>query len=251
MGCARQHTVNRAGDSTCAQAATGASTATLSLLLHYSARCMYCTPLVMDVRDHPMLQQHCVSVGFTCSSQQATMSCCEFCLPRALQLELSARLDCEHLEGSLAETAANKQRLSEQLAAAQQVSEGWLQTPVCAGILNICTSIGTCTLLVPSLNVLVPQELVRLSAEAAQLRAALEEARAATEEARKGRAAAQVRKQSHESLPYSVRHQPGWGCLSGWLHSLARVGTALLLQAQRTCLLQARFAFAWWLPHTA
>jgi hypothetical protein len=43
------------------------------------------------------------------------------CLSFRLQLELSSRLELERLEASLVETTAAKQRLSDQLAAAQQV----------------------------------------------------------------------------------------------------------------------------------
>jgi hypothetical protein len=45
-------------------------------------------------------------------------------VPAYLQLELSVRLERERLEASLADAAAAKQRLTEQLAVAQQVGSG-------------------------------------------------------------------------------------------------------------------------------
>jgi hypothetical protein len=145
------------------------------------------------------------------------VSCC-------LQLELSSRLERERLEASLVEATAAKQRLSDQLAAAQQVigkqcsrhaSTPCLRPPcgfcgahVCllaatrarkAGTAGYCSTEHQdkcCVVKLTSMGVFctvcTAQELSRLSMECGQLRAAADETRAAAEEARRGRAALQV-----------------------------------------------------------
>lgn len=125
MGCSCRCTGHRAGGSTRTQAATGRAVPSTKGLRKLNHRCRMSRSSVTGRITLPVLLHgpRCAAAlwvavpnCFLLHSLQVRTVCN---LP--MQFELTARLERERLEASLSEASAAKQRLTDQLAAAQQV----------------------------------------------------------------------------------------------------------------------------------